>query len=162
MVRMATAASLQIPYLISLAGLVNTYLPDYPFSPRSTFRLLKKLDIVFASLLLGEDVESGAPLSGFESRRQVISMTEKVRIKSIAETSRLVVVEARDRGNDDKEDEDETDLDGGANDNDDDEFFGTEDRDLEGPGRWEMEATRVYERTIQILGDELGKGELIS
>lgn len=163
---MDTAAPLQIPYLISLAGIVNTYLPVYPFSPRSTFRLLKKLDIVFASLLQGEDVESGAPLSGFEGRRQVVSMTEKVRIKSIAETSRLVVVEARDRGKDDTtgedEDEDEMDLDGGANDNDDDEFFGTEDRDLEGPGRWEMEATRVYERTIQILGDELGKGELIS
>lgn len=24
------------------------------------------------------------------------------------------------------------------------------------PGRWEMEAAMVYERTIQILGDELG------
>ncbi|KAL1963221.1 hypothetical protein VTN77DRAFT_8546 [Rasamsonia byssochlamydoides] len=159
--------SLQIPYFISLAGLVNTYLPDYPFSPKSIFRLLKKLDIIFASLLLGEDVESGAPLSGFEGQRQVVSMTEKVRIKSIAETSRLVVVEARDRGDDETvkgdEDEDETDLDGGANDDDDDDF-GTEDRYLEEetPGRWEMEAARIYERTIQILGDELGKGELIS
>ena len=27
----------------------------------------------------------------------------------------------------------------------------------ETPGRWEMEAARVYERTIQLLGDELGR-----
>lgn len=160
------AASLQIPYLISVAGLVNTYLPDYPFSPRPTFRLLKKLDVIFASLLLGEDVESGAPLSGFEGQRQIVSMTEKVRIKSIAETSRIVVVEARDREeNEIMEDDDDIDLDGGANDDDEDdedEVFGTEDRYIGGPGRWEMEAARIYEKTIQLLGDELGKGDLIS
>jgi hypothetical protein len=27
------------------------------------------------------------------------------------------------------------------------------------PGRWEMESARVYEKTIQLLGDELGKQE---
>jgi hypothetical protein len=155
--------------LISLAGLVNTYLPDYPFSPRATFRLLKKLDVTFASLLLGEDVESGAPLSGFENRRQVVSMTEKVRIKSIAETSRMAVFEARDReddetmegdGSDDDDDDDDMDLDGGPPNGGDN--FGIDDRYLEGPGRWEMEAARIYERTIQLSGDELGKGDLIS
>lgn len=81
-------ASLQIPYTISLAVLVSSSLPDYPFTPRSTFRILRKLDAVFASLLLGEDVDAGtgSPLPGFETRRGVVSMTEKVRIKSIAES----------------------------------------------------------------------------
>ncbi|KAL4784510.1 hypothetical protein BJX76DRAFT_327216, partial [Aspergillus varians] len=57
--------SLQIPYLISLSVLVNTYLPDYPFTAKPTFRLLRKLDFFFASLILGEDAETGQPLSGF-------------------------------------------------------------------------------------------------
>jgi hypothetical protein len=128
---------------------------------------MKKLDAIFASLLLGEDVESGLPLSGFESRRNVVSMTEKVRIKSIAETSRIAVVEVRDREGDydDEEQENEDDqVDNMDTDDDDDDdaynaadVFGTEDNYGVGPGRWEMEAARIYERTIQLLGDELGK-----
>lgn len=125
-------------------------------------RLLRKLDAIFASLLVGEDVESGLALSGFERTRKVVSMTEKVRIKSLAETARVAVVEARERNNDEdeleEEEEDEIDLD---DDDDDDDVFGTEDFH-HGPGRWEMETARIYERTIQILGDELGKGELVS
>ncbi|KAL1999506.1 hypothetical protein VTN02DRAFT_4424 [Thermoascus thermophilus] len=149
--------SLQIPYLISLAVLVNSYLPDYPFTPRSTFRLIKKLDAIFASLLTGEDVETGAPLSGFEGRRQVVSMTEKVRIKSIAEMCRVAVVEARDREDSKvtEEEDDEMDTDSAAED-DSGDVYGT-DEYAEPAGRWEMEAARVYERTIQLLGDELGK-----
>lgn len=159
------AASLQIPYMISLAVLVNTFLPDYPFNPRSTFRLLKKLDAIFVSLLTGEDAETGAPLSGFENRRNVVSMTEKVRIKSIAEMCRLAVVEAREREDskvteeEEDDDNDEKDLDGAAEDDSDD--VDGADEYAEPAGRWEMEAAKVYERTIQLLGDELGKqGEL--
>ncbi|KAE8377440.1 hypothetical protein BDV26DRAFT_293164 [Aspergillus bertholletiae] len=143
--------SLQIPYLISLAVYINTYLPEYSFTPRATFRLLKKMDSVFASLLTGEDADSGAPLPGFESRRNVVSMTEKVRIKSIAETCRVVVVEASEQV-DGPEDDDE---DGFSDDDDVDDVFGTDDQLA--PGRWEMETARVYEKTIQLLGDELGK-----
>ncbi|RDW61252.1 general transcription factor IIH subunit TFB6 family [Aspergillus mulundensis] len=144
--------SLQIPYLISLSVLVNTYLPDYPFTGKATFRLLRKLDSFFASLILGEDAETGQPLSGFEGRRNVVSMTEKVRIKSIAEAARVLVVEKGDDRdpdadvNDDFEDESNDEMDIGM------------DLDLEGdgPDKWEMEAARVYEKTIQLLGDELG------
>ncbi|KAL4814572.1 hypothetical protein BDW67DRAFT_165644 [Aspergillus spinulosporus] len=146
--------SLQIPYLISLSGLVNNYLPDYPFSKKATFRLLRKLDSFFASLILGENAETGQPLSGFEGRRNVVSMTEKVRIKSIAETARVLVVEKGDSsdpeadGNDESEDiedaeeEDEMDLDYGL--------------EVDRPEKWEMETARVYEKTIQLLSDELG------
>ncbi|GAB1205657.1 hypothetical protein APSETT445_004335 [Aspergillus pseudonomiae] len=99
-----------------------------------------------------EDADSGAPLPGFESRRNVVSMTEKVRIKSIAETCRVAVVEAREQV-DGPDDEDE---DGLSDDDDDmDDVFGTD--DYPSPGRWEMETARVYEKTIQLLGDELGK-----
>jgi hypothetical protein len=150
------SASLQIPYLISLAVLVNSYLPDFPFSPKPTFRLLRKLDAVFAALLLGEDVESGAPLSGFENNPNLISMTEKVRIKSIAETCRVAVVEAREN---DKsvagEEDDENSSDDEDEDMDGDGAFVT--GEYESIGRWEMETAKVYERTISLLGDELGK-----
>lgn len=145
-------ASLQIPYLISLSVLVNSYLTEYPFSPKATFRLLRKLDSVFTSLLTGEDSETGEPLSGFETRRNIVSMTEKVRIKSIAESCRVAVVEAREQ----VDEPDDFDDDSDDNDDDEDEVFAVDDYPG-APGRWEMETARVYEKTIQLLGDELGK-----
>lgn len=142
--------------MISLAVLVNSYLPDFPFSPKPTFRLLRKLDSVFASLLLGEDVESGAPLSGFENNPNLISMTEKVRIKSIAETCRVAVVEAKESDKSKAgEEHDENSSDDEDEDEDEDGVYGTE--KYESIGRWEMETAKVYERTIELLGDELGK-----
>jgi hypothetical protein len=88
---------------------------------------------------------------GVEDRRVgrggggVVSMTEKVRIKSLAERCRVTVIEVREGGGEEEEEEDE--------DEDEEEF-----REGEGetPGRWEMEAARVYEKTIQLLGDEMG------
>ncbi|PYI04500.1 hypothetical protein BO78DRAFT_398940 [Aspergillus sclerotiicarbonarius CBS 121057] len=136
--------SLQIPYLISLAVQVNSYLAEYPFSAAATFRLLGKLDEVFAGLL-GEG----------EGRGSVVSMTEKVRIKSIAESGRVVVVEARERerenggGDGFGEDEDEDEED------DMEDVLGIEEYPT--AGKWEMETARVYERTIQLLGDGLGE-----
>ncbi|KAK2796847.1 hypothetical protein FQN50_009408 [Emmonsiellopsis sp. PD_5] len=156
--------SLQIPYLISLAGLVSTYLPDFPFSARATFKLIRKLDAIFASLLIGEDVETGRTLPGFtgtagSSGGGVVSMTEKVRIKSIAESARIVTVSVQGRGDggdeeeDEEEDEDDEEGDGYGigNGYGNGGEFGAE------LGRWESESGRVYERTIQLLGDELGK-----
>lgn len=147
--RLYCIASLQIPYFITLAGLVNAYLPDFPFSPRQTFRLLGKLDSIFASLLKGEDAETGETLSGFEGRLGVVSMTEKVRIKSLAERCRITVIEVREGGEVDDEDDD---------DEDEDELMGEGGYEAleEAPGKWEMEAARVYEKTIQLLGDEMG------
>lgn len=111
------------------------------------------------------DAGTGSPLPGFETRQNVVSMTEKVRVKSIAEACRMVVMEVRGRG-----DDDDTNYDGGGDggggagdttDTDDEDMidvFGVSaEEDREMPGRWEMETARVYERTIQILGDELGR-----
>lgn len=150
----ADVASLQIPYLISVAGLVKSFLPSYPLSVKTTLRLLKKLDRVFASLLLGHDVDDGTVLSGFENRRNVVSMTEKVRIKSIAEATRLAVVDLWERGGEEEEkgeqqEEEEEDSEDAAD--------GVDGEEMDGIGMWEMQAARIYERTIQILGDELGK-----
>ncbi|RAL04350.1 general transcription factor IIH subunit TFB6 family [Aspergillus ibericus CBS 121593] len=136
--------SLQIPYLISLAVQVNSYLAEYPFSAAATFRVLGKLDEVFAALL-GEGEGEGD-----DGRGSVVSMTEKVRIKSIAESGRVVVVEARERerenGGDEEEDEDEDEM---------EDVLGIE--EYPAAGKWEMQTARVYERTMQLLGDELAK-----
>lgn len=148
-------ASLQIPYLISLAVLLNSFLPSYPFTPRTTFRILRKLDVMFASLLRGWDVDAdgnATPLSGFEDRKDIVSMTEKVRIKSIAETGRVVVFESR-RG----EKGSESNVASATDDDDGQDEGGEEEEEYENVGRWEMEAARVYERTIQLLGDEFGR-----
>jgi hypothetical protein len=59
-------ASLQIPYLLNIAGSVNTYLPAFPPSPKATFGLLRKMDHAFSSLLKGEDNDTGEILPGFE------------------------------------------------------------------------------------------------
>lgn len=160
----AVTASLQTPYLISLAVLVNSYLPDFQFRPRPTFRLLKKLDTMFASLLQGEDAETGEALAGFENRRDQVSMTEKVRIRNIVETARVMVVQAQDNDGDSIGGDGGDNGDGDGDDEDDeDEEMDDDDYGIEGsvsvnaPGRWEMESARVYEKTIQLLGDELGK-----
>jgi len=149
--------SLQIPYLISLAVLVNSYLPDFPFSPGSTFHLVRKLDTVFASLIQGEDIESGATLPGFEGRRGVVSTTEKVRIKSITESTRIVVVDVQDKASGITDDDGLMDLDNASEDDEETDV----DQYMDTPGRWEMECARVYEKTVQILGDELGKQEIL-
>jgi hypothetical protein len=83
-------------------------------------------------------------------------MTEKVRIKSITESTRIVVVDVQGKENGITT-EDEA-VEGQDNVSEDDEDTDV-DQYMDAPGRWEMECARVYERTIQILGDEMGKQE---
>lgn len=96
--------------------------------------------------MLGEDVESGVPLSGFEYTKNIVNTTEKVRIKSIAEASRIAVVEMREKDveyQDDGDDSENEWEDGMDIDESEFESYHT--------GLWEMEAARVYERTLQLL-----------
>ena len=147
--------SLQIPYLISLALLLSTIVSGMPPTPKSLFRVLGKLDRAFASLLQGRDVDTGEMLPGFESRRGV-SGTEKVRIRSLVERTRISVMEAFKTGEfeyEDPEHEAETDrmdidgelvLEGDALEDDEDEES------------WDMQLARVYDLTVVELGDEIG------
>ena len=128
--------SLQISYLLNLALLTNSVIQGFsPPNSRTMFRLLGKLDIAFASLLQGHDVESGEPLQGLAGRRQIVSGTEKVRMKGIVEKTRIIVTDKM--GERDIEDE----VEESGNEIEDD--FG-------------MDVARVYDRTIVELGDELG------
>lgn len=151
--------SLQIPYLINLALLLGEAVREMPPSPRSLFRVLGKLDHCFASLIQGRDVETGEALPGFEGRRGRVSGTEKVRIRSLVERTRVAVVEAFKAGEFDEgaseesvaEDEDtDVEMDG--------ELVlegGRLDAEEEDEDSYDMQLARVYDRTIQELGDSL-------
>lgn len=105
---MSGTPSLQVPYLMNLAMIVVTAVHGMPPSPKRLFGLLGKLDRAFAGLLQGRDVETGEALPGFEGRRGV-SGTEKVRIRSLVERTRVSAVEAFKRAEfefDEAEDED--------------------------------------------------------
>ncbi|KAI4134510.1 MAG: hypothetical protein LQ347_001469 [Umbilicaria vellea] len=151
-----------VPYFLTIALTLSSYLPSFIFSPSPTFHLLRKLDLVFSSLLQGRNVESGDMLPGFEGGRAGLSTTEKVRARGLVERTRVTVVEvAGKRGSVDvsKTNETPTDTeDDLLTTENDDAMEGVEDDD--GHGRWEMEIARVYERTIVDLGQFLDSANL--
>ncbi|CAD6500970.1 BgTH12-06671 [Blumeria graminis f. sp. triticale] len=85
--------SLQIPYLLNIAGAINTYLPAFQPAPVSTITLFSKLDHAFTSLLKGKDTVTGEILPGFSSgKKDGLSKTDKVRLKSLVDDTRLLTV----------------------------------------------------------------------
>ncbi|KAI1336471.1 hypothetical protein F5Y15DRAFT_393831 [Xylariaceae sp. FL0016] len=84
--------SLQVPYLLNVALALKDYMPSFPPAPRPTFALLRKLDHVFASLLVGRDIKTGLPLPGFQRGPAAgLSRTDMVRCKSLADETRMLV-----------------------------------------------------------------------
>lgn len=148
--------SLQVPYLINLALLLSQIVPAMPVKARSLFRVLAKLDHCFASLITGKDVETGEALPGFEGGRRGLSGTEKVRIRSLVERTRVAVVEAFKKGEFEYEeaddgDEMDTDMEGELV----LEGHDLEGAEVEGEDSWDMQLAGVYDRTIVELGDSL-------
>ncbi|KAI5305781.1 ADP/ATP carrier protein [Ascosphaera pollenicola] len=201
--------SIQIPQMISLASFVETGLPAYPFQPEPTFRLLATFDVVFASFLTARNVLTRQPLSGCvpEQTEDIeedplddelmlsyvkkpepqskVSATEKVRIKIIAESTRMTVLDIQagrrregltqslePHGLPDMSAESEitsgpaTDVDDTDGVDDAMEDDSDDDETMDGPGirgglnRHQLEAAKVYEMTIYLLGDDLG-GEMV-
>jgi hypothetical protein len=172
---------LQIPYLINLALLLSTVVASMPVQPKPLFRCLGVLDACFASLIQGRDVETGEALPGFAGsssagseggsrlRRKGVSDTEKVRIRSLVERTRVAVVEAFKRGEVDVSDDtqraavsEDTDMDDGDGLVLEGEALDTEGEDDaeedglgSGGASWDMQVARVYDRTVQELGDAL-------
>ena len=85
-------ATLQIPYLLSLAGIVADYLPAFPFVEGPTIRIVDKMDQAFA-ILLSQGRSSAAPFASNENDH-LVSITDRVRIRSVIETTRIIAVEA--------------------------------------------------------------------
>jgi hypothetical protein len=140
-------ASLQVPYLLNIAGSFNNYLPAFAPSPKGTFSLLRKLDHAFSSLMQGEDSVTGEILPGFlGGRRAGLSKTDMVRCKGLVEAARVLVVDVM--GN---EPEFERVVDESAAEADTD-MQSTWDPEEE---RYEMDVAKVYEQTIVKLGELL-------
>ncbi|TKA33366.1 hypothetical protein B0A50_00919 [Salinomyces thailandicus] len=147
--------SLQVPYLINLAVVAGNVVTAMPPNPRSLFRVLGKLDHAFASLIQGRDIETGEALPGFEGRRAV-SATEKVRIRSLVERTRVATMAAYKRGefeSEVEEVEDEADDEGGL-------VLENEDPNAveEGEDSYDMQLARVYDLTMQEVGGSLEEG----
>lgn len=122
-------ASIQTEGLITLAGIVEMALPTHPFDGRTTLSLLHKFDQVFVALCTGLHPLTGEPLlEAGDSERPLVTQTQKVRIRSLAETTRLKVFSVVG--------EDAEDAEG--------------DEDAEG---WVLEATKVYDGVLMLLGD---------
>lgn len=148
--------SLQIPYFLTLALLVVDTMPGFPAAPKYMFLLLDKLDIAFASMMQGRDLQTGEMLPGFHSGKKV-NDTEKVRIKSLVERTRITVINVMASGEFEEasEEEDSGDdvIDFDARNLEDKDIM---DVDINGEDEWEMQMAKVYDRTIVELGDAIG------
>lgn len=149
-------ASLQIPYLLNIALAVTTYLSAFPPAPNATFALLRKLDYAFASLVRGNDLDSGEVLPGCEGGRGGLSRTDMVRCKSLVESTRVLIVDVMSREREDDESKGETEI----------ETEGETEDEGEGEGYAEgldeddvdMNIARVYEKSIVELEQALNSG----
>ena len=140
--------SIQIPYLLQLAGLACSYLAAFPFSA-SVFLLMSKIDQGFATILQPSQNNKAETTISYKA-----NMTEKVRIKSLIEETRIAAVNAVSSSGhaanvhvvSETETEEET------NDK-------LDERDGNGGTGQNISVSlalsRVYERTLEILGDSL-------
>ncbi|OCT44342.1 hypothetical protein CLCR_06229 [Cladophialophora carrionii] len=141
--------SIQIPYLLQLAGLACSYLQAFPFST-SVFPLVSKIDQGFASLL--QPTQNG----GISSTHPQVSVTEKVRIKSLIEETRIAAVNAASSSGHAASVLDITDTDTDDDDNQREEVEqGDEDDEDEQSMSVALALSRIYKRTLEILGDSL-------
>lgn len=139
-------------------------IPAFPAAPRQLFRLLGKLDHAFASLLQERDIDTGEPLPGFSMRRGV-SGTEKVRIKSLVERTRICVVDVMSKGEFEEDDEStfpdesaQSDLDGDLILEDSGELnLDVDEDDYE---NWDMRVAKVYDKTLVELGETMDGPEI--
>lgn len=149
---------LQVPYLINLALLLSTILTAMPPTPKTLFRLVGKLDHAFASLIQGRDIETGERLPGFDGRKAV-SNTEKVRIRSLVERTRVSAIEAFKKGEFDNEELDEV-ASNQNEDGDDDLVMDGDVIEEDQDDSWDMQLARLYDHTVVELGDSLEQPDI--
>ena len=80
-------------------------------------------------------------------------MTDKVRIRSLVQRTRVVIVDVMAKDEREAEPKDDESFDDSMDDNDDDEDDAP---DLENEDEWAMEIAKAYDRTLVELGETLG------
>lgn len=106
LIKLSRTASIQIAYLLQIANNFNEYLASFTPHFPSIFSFLDTLDRSFYSLITGQPSSPvGSPISEPMSKHR-LSTTEKVRLKSIIERTRLHVVKIMEEGPSNMEDMD--------------------------------------------------------
>ena len=141
------SATLQIPYLLSLAGLFSDFLPAFPLVEAPTIRLVDKIDQAFATLLSQQRHLIASNAGG--GNDYLVSITDRVRIRSIIESTRMIAVEAalKQSVSTDLQDVSES-----LTDTDYEEFA----RDDRSRQALHISISKMYERSLSILGGGLG------
>lgn len=168
--------SLQVPYFLNIANELTDWLESLAPTLAPTFSILHKLDHCFASLLAGQDVLTGEALPGFDYG-PAMSRTDMVRCRSLAEQTRVQMVDVMRRASQPGEEKKpEQEQERGTTSVDDTETTDgdTTMDDAEGKKSWkqilseeddddelQMDVARVYEKTLVRLGAELGDGPAI-
>ncbi|KAJ5782141.1 hypothetical protein N7457_003915 [Penicillium paradoxum] len=134
--------AIQTEALITLAGLTQTSLPAFPFEAQPTLSIFYKLDSVFAALCTATHPLSGAVLPGAQPGQSLATETQKVRIRSLAERTRLEVFACLGRSHQK------------VNPANGDEWDDDEDSGDEVDEPWMLEATRVYEKSLMLLAEQ--------
>lgn len=130
-------------YLLSLAGMLQSYIPAFAFST-SIFPLLTKLDVAFVALLRTNPAIS--------TRRSSYgpSTTDKVRIKSLIEETRVVAANrASSAGYTASVQDFSSEEDSDSEDDDYGDSLQQTDASVS------MALSKVYKGTLEILGDSL-------
>lgn len=129
--------SIQVQYLLAIAGHFRSFMHSFAFVTTS-FQLAAKLDTAFSSLL---------------SHAAGIDMTTKVRIRSLAEETRVEMINVASKSGfpapedaPSSDEEDETDIDDAMLDNN---------NDSTSPRSMSLNLAKVYEKTMEILGADL-------
>ncbi|KAJ5128397.1 hypothetical protein N7448_002116 [Penicillium atrosanguineum] len=91
MLWVSATPSIQTEALLTLAGLLEKSLKTYPFTPYPTLGILHKFDSVFVALCTGRHPLTNVEIPGAHDQRQVVTQTQKVRIRSLAETTRNTI-----------------------------------------------------------------------
>ena len=138
--------------MLSIAQTSCASLPAFPFAARPSFQLFKKLDEAFWSLLTGTVSGTGEILPGTEGGRAKPTVTEMIRLRGIAERTRVAVVAATDRADGSNGGVSVTGDTVEEATDDDSAISSGDDVDTEMTDGEEMEIARVYERTISELG----------
>lgn len=159
---LCTIASVQVEGMITLAGIFQRALRSYPFDAIATLTLLNKLDYYLASLIEGKDAMSQSPLPGANPDRPLVTATQRVRIRSIAENSRTQLFSIMPSSGENTEDDTDAaaDADDAEDENEDQDDNEAEDLnggydDWEDPPEfpsWMTQAARVYERVLMLTG----------
>ena len=166
-------ATLQIQYLLQIANNFNDYLSSFALDLKVTFTFLDVLDRCFYALITGNSANPDSTPISMPIASTTFSTTEKVRLNSIIQRTRLHLVRIIDEGpsnlpeSENPEEHLPADVDsapesasGGetpstditdANMGDNEEDEEEEEEEVE----WEMALARIYELSLNEVGEQL-------